>query len=115
MRFGLMAVVVALMFCSAAQAQDAAPASDAPVFVLTLKDHAFAPQELTIPANTRIKLVIKNQDPTSAEFESDDFQAEKIVPANGEVSLFIAPLKSGSYGFYDDFHEDDTKGKLIVP
>ena len=74
-------------------------AADQPSFSLTLKDHRFAPAELTIPANTRVRLVIKNLDPTSAEFESDDFKAEKVVPANGEISFTIGPLKPGTYEF----------------
>jgi heme/copper-type cytochrome/quinol oxidase subunit 2 len=83
-------------------------------FELTLKEHKFTPSELTIPADERVKLTIKNLDVTAAEFESHNFKAEKIIPAGGEVSLYIGPLKGGTYGFFDDFHEDETKGTLIA-
>ena len=83
-------------------------------FELSLKEHKFSPQELTIPADKRVKLTIKNLDSTPAEFESHNFEAEKVVPAGGEVSLYIGPLKAGTYLFFDDFHEDQTKGTLIA-
>jgi hypothetical protein len=79
-------------------------------FELSLQEHKFTPQELTIPADKRVKLTIKNLDATAAEFESHSFKAEKVVPAGGELSLYIGPLK----GFFDDFHEDQTKGTLIA-
>lgn len=106
--------------CISVAASPIAFAADTPVvpeklsFGLTLKDHAFVPVQLTIPANKTIKLTIKNFDPTPAEFESDDFQAENVVPGRGSITIYIGPLKAGTYGFYDDFHEDDTKGTLIV-
>jgi hypothetical protein len=88
--------------------------ADDPAFSLTLKDHKFDPAELTIPANKRVKLTVKNLDPTPAEFESDDFKAEKVVPAGHEVSLFIGPLKAGTYEFHDEYHEAESKSRLIV-
>jgi Cupredoxin-like domain len=60
------------------------------------------------------RLTIKNLDSTPAEFESHTFKAEKVIPAVGEVSLFIGPLNAGTYDFFDDFHEDQTKGTLIA-
>jgi hypothetical protein len=48
-------------------------------FELSLKDHQFTPSQLSIPANKRVKLTIKNLDSTPAEFESN-FKAEKVIP-----------------------------------
>jgi hypothetical protein len=89
-------------------------AADEPALSLTLKDHHFSPAEPTIPANTRVRVVVKNLDSTPAEFESDEFKAEKVVPAGREVSLTIGPLKPGSYEFHDEYHEDESKSRLIV-
>jgi hypothetical protein len=83
-------------------------------FELSLKDHTFMPSQLMIPAGKPVKLIIKNLDTTPAEFESEDFRAEKIIPGGGEVSLRVGPLKPGTYGFFDEFHEDETKGMLVV-
>ena len=97
----------ALVLGPSAQAAD-------PTFSLTLKDHKFTPSELTIPANTRVRLVVKNEDATAAEFESDDFKAEKVVPANHEVTVIVGPLKAGTYEFHDEYHEEQSKSRLIV-
>jgi plastocyanin len=109
MRYILPALAAALVFVASS-----AFAADPPSFELVLKGHKFQPAELTVPAGERIKLVVKNQDATAAEFESHDFKAEKVVPPGGEVSLLIGPLKAGSYRFYDEFHEKSAQGKLIV-
>ena len=83
-------------------------------FELRLKEHKFSPQELTIPADKRLKLTIKNLDATPAEFESHNFEAEKVVPAGGEVSLYIGPLKAGSYLSLRRFSRGSDKGTLIA-
>src|SRR4029077_21294920 len=88
--------------------------ADDPSFSLTLKDHKFTPAELTIPANKRVRLVVKNLDPTPAEFESDDFKAEKIIHAGREVSLTIGPLKPGTYEFHDEYNEAASKSRLTA-
>ena len=83
-------------------------------YVLTLKDHKFAPQELTIPANQKIKITVKNLDSTPAEFESSDLNREKVVGANDDITVFIGPVDAGTYGYFDDFHRDTTTGKIIA-
>jgi hypothetical protein len=85
-----------------------------PTFSLTLKDHRFAPAEITVPANTRIRMMIKNLDTTPAEFESNDFKAEKVIPAGQEVTVLIPALKAGTYEFYDEYNEASSKSRLIA-
>ncbi|MGA9666961.1 MAG: cupredoxin domain-containing protein [Gallionella sp.] len=94
-----------LLFSAAAYAED---------YVLTLKDNQFSPKELTVPAGQKIKITVKNQDATPAEFESSDLNREKVVGANSEITVFIGPLDAGSYGFFDDFHRDTTTGTIIA-
>jgi hypothetical protein len=101
-----LAITVLLAIATALAADD--------TFELSLKDHKFTPAQLSVPADKRVKLTIKNLDSTPAEFESHNFKAEKVIPGGGEVSLYIGPLKAGTYGFFDDFHADQTKGTLIV-
>lgn len=91
-----------------------AVAADMPTYTLVLKDHHYVPNELSVPANTRVKLQIVNQDPTPEEFESVEFPVEKIVMPNSSISVFAGPLKPGRYGFYGDFHQATAKGSLIV-
>ena len=83
-------------------------------YLLTLQGHQFAPKELSVPAGQRVKIVVRNQDATPAEFESSDLNREKIVAAHSEITVFVGPLDAGRYGFFDDFHRDTTTGVLIA-
>jgi hypothetical protein len=88
--------------------------ADDATLVLELKDHKFTPASPTIPANTRVKVTVKNLDPTPAEFESRDFDAEKVIPPNGEITVNVGPLDPGSYDFYDEYHEQESTTQLTV-
>ena len=99
------AVLVGLMVSAAAHAEG---------YVLTLKNNQFTPSVLTIPAGQKVKITVKNQDPTPAEFESSDLNREKVVAANSEIFVFVGPLNAGSYRFFDDFHRDTTTGTIVA-
>lgn len=88
--------------------------AEEPSFTLTIKDHHFMPSDLTVPAEQKVKLVIKNLDRTPEEFESHDLNREKIVPGGGEITLYIGPLKAGTYTFFGEFHEDTAQGRMMV-
>jgi heme/copper-type cytochrome/quinol oxidase subunit 2 len=103
----------AILAFAGLQPGDFAQAAD-PTFSLSLKDHHFTPSEVTIPANTRVRFLVKNLDATPAEFESDNFKAEKIIPAGQEVTILIGPLKPGTYEFHDEYNQDASKSRLIV-
>jgi plastocyanin len=81
---------------------------------LTLKDHAFTPQNMTVAAGKKIKLTIVNQDSTAAEFESYELHREKVVAANNSIIVFVGPLDPGTYPFFDDFHRDTTTGTIVA-
>ncbi|MDQ2801771.1 MAG: cupredoxin domain-containing protein [Pseudomonadota bacterium] len=81
---------------------------------LALKDHRFTPATVSVPAGTRFRIEIHNQDPTPAEFESSDLRAEKIVVPGGKITVFAGPLKPGTYAFFDDYHPDQAKGTLTA-
>jgi len=83
-------------------------------YTLTLRNHKFVPAQLTIPANTKVKLLIVNEDPTPEEFESHELNREKIVTGKGRISVFIGPLKPGKYPFFGEFHMDTAQGVLIA-
>lgn len=101
----LWAIPALLLLSAPVQAED---------YVLTLKDHVFAPAELTLPAGQKIKLTVRNQDATPAEFESHDLKREKVIQGGREASITLGPLKPGSYTFFDEFHEDTAKGTITV-
>ena len=81
---------------------------------LVIKDHIFTPTEITVPANTRVKLIVDNQDSTPEEFESNDFHREKIIPGNSKATIFVPPLEAGEYKFFGEFNLDTAQGILKV-
>ena len=90
-----------------------AHAQDVPTFRLTLKGHQFTPAELQVPAGVRFMLVVKNEDPTPAEFESKELGAEKIISAGREATIRVGPLQPGRYPFEDEFN-NQAKGVMIA-
>lgn len=91
-----------------------AAADDAAAYTLVIKDHMFQPAELEVPTGQKIKLTVRNEDPTPEEFESHDLHREKIIPGGGQVTVVVGPLKAGTYEFVGEFHEDTAKGKLVA-
>jgi len=92
----------------------AAVRADEPEFRLIIREHRYAPTELTIPAGQKVRLVVENQDPTAEEFESYDLNREKIVPGNGRIVVFVGPLKPGRYEFFGEFNPATARGWLIA-
>ncbi len=101
-------VAALLVFAGAASA-----VADDPSFPLALKNNQFVPSELGIPAGIKVKLVVRNDNPTPSEFESTQLHREKVVTPGQQISVFVGPLDPGSYEFFDDFHPQ-TRGRLVV-
>jgi Cupredoxin-like domain len=92
----------------------AAPAiADDPVVTISLKDHQFVPSEVPVPAGVKVQLLVKNEQPVTAEFESTVLHREKIVNAGGQITVYVGPLDPGSYEFFDDFNAA-TRGHLVA-
>ena len=81
---------------------------------LSIKDHKFDPAQLSVPANTKIKLLVQNRDATPEEFESSDLNREKVVTGNNTITVMLGPLDAGKYHFFGDFHQETAQGDLIV-
>lgn len=88
--------------------------AETPEYHIVIKDHQFSPASLTIPANTKVKLIVDNQDPTPEEFESHDFSREKIIPGGTKAKIFVGPLKSGTYKYFGEFNEATAQGVIVV-
>ena len=97
--------VLGLAFTTAAYADD---------YVITLKDHQFSPQALTVPEGQKIKITVKNKDATPAEFESSDLNREKVVGGNSDMVVFLGPLEAATYAYFDDFHRETTQGTIVA-
>ena len=88
-------------------------AADESSALLLIHDKQFEPNNLTIPAGIKVKIVIRNQDSLPTEFESTELSREVIVPGHGEVTVFVGPLEPGSYQFFNDFNRD-MRGVIVV-
>ncbi len=87
--------------------------AEEPTVTIVLRDHQFVPAEVPVPAAVKVKLIIRNEQATNAEFESTSLHREKVVNSGGEITVFVGPLDPGSYEFFDDFH-GETRGHLVV-
>ena len=85
-----------------------------PIFEIEIRNHLFIPSELTIPANTKVKLVVYNYDTTPEEFESYELNREKVIVGNRKAIIFIGPLPVGDYPFFGEFHPESAQGKVIA-
>ena len=105
-----MRIFILLALCFLATAAFA----DVPEIELIVRNHHFVPAELIIPANTKVKLRVRNEDATPEEFESHELNREKVVTGKATITVYVGPLKPGRYPFFGDFHQDTAQGVLIA-
>ncbi len=92
----------------------AAPAIAEETYVIVIKDHRMNPSELQVPAGQKIRVTVDNQDATPEEFESHILNREKIVPGNSKATIFIGPLKPGTYEYFGDFNQATAQGRITA-
>ena len=85
-----------------------------PVIEIEIREHLFYPPEVVIPADTKVKLLVKNLDPTPEEFESYELNREKVISGNSQAVIFIGPLPAGEYPFFGEFYPKTAQGKVRV-
>lgn len=91
-----------------------AVADGTPTFEIVIKNHKFEPLSLDVPANKKVKLIVKNQDPTPEEFESYELNREKVIAGNSQAVIFIGPLEPGTYPYFGEFNAATAQGKIIA-
>lgn len=85
-----------------------------PVFEVEIRGHLFHPEEIHIPANTKVKLVVYNRDATPEEFESYELNREKVIMGGRKANIFIGPLDPGTYPFFGEFNPKTAQGRIVV-
>ena len=105
---------LALSILAAMVVGGAAAHAHADDIALNIKDHRFEPTEIEVPAGQQLTLSVTNQDVTPEEFESDDFDAEKVIAGGQNAVIRIGPLDPGRYEFYGEYHEDTAKGVIVA-
>lgn len=110
-RLTVLAFTGAIGLASAALADS----PEQPVTVaLTLKDHRFTPDRVTVPAGRAIRIELANQDAASEEFDSEDLGVEKDVTPHGHASFTVGPLKPGTYAFMGELHAGTASGEIVA-
>ena len=116
--FRLVLLVVGVFFYMQAFA-------DKPEFEIAIRQHLFEPSVIVVPANTKIKLWVSNEDKTPVskaykfrvspeEFESYELNREKVVLGGRRSLIFIGPLPAGEYPFFGEFNPKSAQGKIIA-
>lgn len=108
LRYGLACVTAALMVAGPSFA------NDMPTFNLIIRAGRFVPDVIEVPANTKFRLLIKNEGPGAEEFESIELRKEKVLAPGASSFLIFMPLKPGSYKFFGDFHPATAQGRFIA-
>jgi hypothetical protein len=72
--------------------------------ILKMHNQQFDPNKLIVPAGIRVKIILRNLDPTPNEFESYDLSREVIVPGHSEVAIYVGPLNPGNYQIFNDYN-----------
>ena len=112
----LVRIVILLLLYTCANASEDYVIDDKNVVIvnITIKDHKFYPDNITIPKGHKVKLIVNNQDNSVEEFESHDLKREKIIPSNKSSIIVLAPLKVGQYKFFGDFNPETAVGVINV-
>jgi hypothetical protein len=108
MKHTLLSVVFGLFLASTATADEM------PTFRLLMKDGRILPEMLEVPANTRFRLEVKNEGPGAAEFESLELKKELVLAPGVTRTTVFAPMKPGTYKFFDEFHPDTGQGRIVA-
>ncbi len=89
-------------------------AEDMPVHKLVAKDGVFTPATVEVAAGKKFKIEISNEGKGAMEFESKDLKQEKVLAPGAKSSVVINALKPGTYVFFDEYHMDAQKGKIVA-
>lgn len=101
-------------FDAIANTDQAAEPEKKDFYEIIIKDHKFSPVQLVVPADQKVKLIVENLDETPEEFESQDFNREKVIAGNSKATIFIGPLKAGTYNYFGEFNKDSAQGVIIA-
>lgn len=89
-------------------------ADDMPTYLLRIKDGRFSPATVEVVAGQRFRLTVSNDGPGASEFESLELRKELVLAPGVTRSLVFAPMKPGSYRFFDDFHPQTGQGRIVA-
>ena len=89
-------------------------AADLLTLTVTARNGQLIPATLHVPAGVRFKIVVRNDGRDAIEFESQQLRKEKVLAPGAESFVVIAPLKPGEYEFFDEFHPNTGRTRIVV-
>ena len=104
---------LALVSISSSAALASGP-SDMPVETITLKDHHYTPDVITVPAGRKVKIDITNRDTTADDFDSDELHVDRDLKPHERATFVIGPLKPGHYAFKGELYAATAHGEVIA-
>ena len=116
---GLGALAAVLAACSGSSAGTAAPAGsvDPNAIVVTAKDLAFSPTEVSAPADTPFEIVLDNQESAPHNIKISDSTGAEVfkgeIVTNQQVTYQVPALAAGAYPFICEVHPD-MKGTITA-
>jgi hypothetical protein len=112
---GVAWVVSQLFVLAALSPPEVAYADEAmPVFSIKALGGILEPAMIEVPAGIRFKIEIENEGTDPIEFESTELHVEKALAGGAKSYVVINALKPGTYMFFDDFHPDTGKVRIVV-
>ena len=103
-----------IMALAAAGAVAGAAWADAPPIPVTIKNHQFTPNVITVPANQPIVLNVVNADALAEEFDSTALKVEKVIAGGQSGLVRIHPLRPGRYAFMGEYHSATAQGVVVA-
>ena len=88
--------------------------SDRPTFEVVAESGRFNPAELSVPADTRFVVQVRNGEKATIEFESFELHRERVVQPGETIAVNMPSLSPGTYKFFDDYHQDTPQGTIVV-
>lgn len=89
-------------------------AEEMATFVLEMNDGVLTPERIEIPANTQVKIILRNTGSTPAEFESLRLRKEKVLGPGVKSFIVIRKASPGEYPFFDEFHLETGQGVIVA-
>ena len=69
---------------------------------------------IKVKAGTTNVIILKNEDSTADEFDSESLKTEKVVAGGGTGKIRLRPLAPGRYPFMGEFHAKTAQGVVIA-
>lgn len=124
--FGAPVLLVAALLAAACSGggdteKPAGGASGGERVVITAKDNAFQPAQVTIPQGQTVTLVLKNEDAAihnlrleTKEAAGKDFASDQMVNPGASSEFQVKLDRPGTYRFVCDYHLPGMTGELTV-